>query len=101
MIATTTTEKCPNCGIPVGPMPEDAANDEMLCNSCYEIFEQEQATCNDIDTVLAEHCGECGEPLPEDQYCQRCAMVEHGLVRFVNNVLADRGSSVRVRDLGS
>ena len=52
---TTTTERCPNCGIQVGPMPEDAANDEMLCNSCYEVFEQEQATCTDIDTVLTEH----------------------------------------------
>lgn len=32
-------ERCPYCGIPVGNMSEDASNDEMACNTCYEIAE--------------------------------------------------------------
>ena len=30
-------ERCPNCGLPVGNMPEDASSDELLCNQCYEL----------------------------------------------------------------
>ena len=30
------TIKCPNCGISVPDVPEDAELEEMLCNKCYE-----------------------------------------------------------------
>lgn len=32
--------KCPNCGISVPDVPEDATEDEKLCNYCYEHFEK-------------------------------------------------------------
>lgn len=28
--------KCPNCGIPVPNLPENAGPEEMLCNNCFE-----------------------------------------------------------------
>ena len=30
------TIKCPNCGISVPDVPEDAGPEEMLCNNCFE-----------------------------------------------------------------
>jgi NMD protein affecting ribosome stability and mRNA decay len=35
--------KCPRCGIKVPEMPEDATEEEMLCNLCYEKNEKEES----------------------------------------------------------
>ena len=35
-------ERCPECGMPTGPMPEDAAYEERLCNKCYEKLTKEE-----------------------------------------------------------
>lgn len=32
--------KCPNCGMPVPEMPEDAQREETLCNQCYAKAEE-------------------------------------------------------------
>ena len=33
--------KCPRCGITVPDVPEDASEEERLCNLCYEKLERE------------------------------------------------------------
>ena len=33
--------RCPGCGLPGAPMPEDATREELLCNSWYENTEVE------------------------------------------------------------
>ena len=48
-------EKCQNCGLPIGKLPEDAAGDELLCNACYE----------------ADDCDNCGTP-PNANDCIIC-----------------------------
>jgi len=35
------TDKCPLCGISVPDMPEDAAFEERLCDTCYAEREKE------------------------------------------------------------
>jgi hypothetical protein len=32
-----TKEKCPECGISIPKMPEDATYEERLCNECFDI----------------------------------------------------------------
>ena len=34
--------KCPECGISVPNVPEDATHEETLCNQCYERLESEE-----------------------------------------------------------
>ena len=41
MCVEDTEEKCSSCGIPIGPMPEDATEDEMLCDACLSEIENE------------------------------------------------------------
>ena len=43
--------KCPNCGVSVPDVPEDADKEAMLCNACYDTSETKQiwlCTCDDI-----------------------------------------------------
>ena len=35
-MANENRDKCPECGIPVPDMPEDATYEEKLCDKCYE-----------------------------------------------------------------
>jgi len=38
--------KCPECGISVPDVPENATQDELLCNSCYDKLEEHNINFN-------------------------------------------------------
>ncbi len=35
--------KCPECGVSVPDVPEDSSYEELLCNRCYELNNDEDS----------------------------------------------------------
>ena len=68
--------KCPNCGISVPDVPEDATHEEKLCNKCYEESEND-------DTFECEKCHKrfdiedsVKDSKKGEMYCPDCAEKE-------------------------
>ena len=42
------------CGLPIGEMPEDATEEELLCNRCYNISENLYAIKEELEDVIQD-----------------------------------------------